>query len=68
MVLSLKQKTKDRFWAVATVVSGFIGCLYLLREGDIAAVNTTLSFMWAYWEFFRTVGDYEYDIKGISCQ
>ncbi|QQO38412.1 hypothetical protein VPG01_054 [Vibrio phage VPG01] len=68
MVLSVKQKTTDRMFTALTVFGGCIACVSFLRAGDFGALNNMLSFLWAYWEFFRGVGDYEYDIKGISCQ
>ncbi|AFB83945.1 hypothetical protein VPT02_055 [Vibrio phage VPT02] len=68
MVLSVKQKTTDRIFTAATVFGGCAACIAFLRAGDFAALNNMLSFLWGYWEFFRGVGDYEYDIKGISCQ
>lgn len=66
MVLSVK--ALDRFWLVATVSAMFVSCMSYLRAGDIGSVNQMLTLVWGYWDFFRCVGDYEYDIKGISCQ
>lgn len=68
MVLSVKTKTLDRFWTLATVISGGLSTAAAISNNDIGQAYTFFVMLWGYWEFFRCSGDYEYDVKGVSCQ
>ncbi len=68
MVLPVKTINLDRFWTLTTVISGGLATAAAISHGDIGQANQIFVMLWGYWEFFRCAGDYEYDIKGISCQ
>ncbi|AUG85138.1 hypothetical protein FDJ19_gp160 [Vibrio phage Ceto] len=66
MVLSVKQQ--DRFWLFTSFLVVFAYCLNAVNTGEIGAAYQMTTFAWGFWDFFRCIGDYEYDVKGISCQ